>query len=358
MHWSKYRVPALALVLLGWLAFFAGLVGLAPGGGATVLNPATRPAEIHSAPAGTPGAQTLSATIYLPLIAKAPTWEVFLPPIGNVLPPAGGADWLAYVNYYRALAGLPALPADAALSDGAQKHAHYMVAIDTDTAYESFLLYSAYFTPEGNEAAQKSNLFGSSAQSTPDEQAIATWMQGPFHALGLLDPALRRTGFGSDRDASGVICMAAALDVISGLDGSFAPAGRLAVAWPGNGATVYLRTYTAGTDSPEPLSSCPSDYPTTTGLPITLQIGNGSLTTVAVTASALKRDGTPVEFCWFTENTYTSPDSRLQTAGRGILGARDAIVLVPREPLTAGSTYAVSVTANDWTYQWSFKAAP
>jgi uncharacterized protein YkwD len=354
MRLVKNRTLAFSLILLGWLVFFAGLVWAAPNHLASAS--ASLPAASHGASAGVSWTTVVSDTTYLPLVANQFPGVVIVP-IGSVTPPPSGANWLAYVNYYRALAGLPALPEDMTLSDGDKKHAHYMVGTNNSTSYES-MLYPTYYTPEGDQAARKSNLFASSSPGIPDDQAIAAWMQGPFHALGILDPALQRTGFGSDHDSAGWIQSAAALDIISGLDENRIPANIFPVAWPGNGATVYLRTYSFGADSPEPLTSCPSNYPTTTGLPIILQIGSGSLATVDVTASSLKRGSTVLDNCLFTENTYTNPDSSLQATGRAILGARDAIVLVPKDPLLAGADYTVSVKANGLTYTWSFKAAP
>jgi hypothetical protein len=62
----------------------------------------------------------------------------------------------------------------------------------------------------------------------------------------------------------------------------------------------------------------------------------------------------PLEHCVFDETTYTNPDSGTQSTGRNVLNARDAIVLIPRNPLTAGAIYQVSITANGQTYAWSF----
>ena len=43
--------------------------------------------------------------------------------------------------------------------------------------------------------------------------------------------------------------------------------------------------------------------------------------------------------------------------GRQILGSRDAIILMPQQPLVAGQTYTVSITSNGTTYTWSFTAS-
>jgi hypothetical protein len=65
------------------------------------------------------------------------------------------------------------------------------------------------------------------------------------------------------------------------------------------------------------------------------------------------QDGTPLEHCVFDETTYINPDSGTQSTGRNVLNARDAIVLIPRNPLTVGATYQMSTTTNEQTYAWS-----
>jgi hypothetical protein len=61
-----------------------------------------------------------------------------------------------------------------------------------------------------------------------------------------------------------------------------------------------------------------------------------------------------LEHCAFDETTYKNPDATQQSVGRSILIMRDAIVLIPRAPLDQWTKYAVSVTANGQTYNWSF----
>lgn len=75
-----------------------------------------------------------------------------------------------------------------------------------------------------------------------------------------------------------------------------------------------------------------------------------------MTAVSLLDNGSPVDVCWFTENTYTNPNPTgyAQDLGRSVLGARDAVVLMPRNPLTLGHTYTVSLTVNGSTTTWSF----
>ncbi len=324
-------ILAVAMLLLGARLGNGVAVALDPGGG----------------PAAKVGPAAMQPRAYLPAIfriARPPVW-----------PPAPGSIWLEFVNYYRALASLPPVAEDPALTDGARKHAQYMILNNVIEPFEVSIDRQGY-TPEGAAAATKSLLLGSTTSATTDEQALAYWMQGPFHALGILDPALQRTGFGSDRNPGGaIIRMAAALDIVSGLDQSAVLPGTYPVFWPDNGMTISLRSYTQGTDSPEPLTSCPG-YLSPTGLPILVQVGDGSLPAVNVTSSQILQGAAPVEHCVFTESTYTNFDSNMQTRGRAVLGVRDAVVLIPRYPLVAGVKYTVSITINGQFYRWAFTA--
>jgi hypothetical protein len=154
--------------------------------------------------------------------------------------------------------------------------------------------------------------------------------------------------------------MAAALNVIDGLGSSPPASVAFPVMWPANGLTVNLRSYT-GSESPDPLASC-AGYTAPSGLPIILQLGAGNAVAFGgpspVTQFSLTEGATPRESCEFDENNYvnaTDPNyPTLQNLGRAVLSTRDAIVIVPRNPLTPGATYTVSVTANSQVYTWSF----
>ena len=255
--------------------------------------------------------------------------------------------WLDHLNFYRAAARLSPVTENAAWSDADRKHATYIVK--NDVLRHSEDPDNSCYTPEGQTAAQQSNLFHSSNRDDTDCGAIDTWMQSPFHAVGLLDPRLVQVGFGSFREARGNPRMGAALNVIAGL--SSAVKAPYPVFWPGRDTIIPLSLHSAGT--PDPLASCPG-YTAPSGLPLILQIGPGNLTP-EVSATSFTQSGRPLEHCVFDETTYRNPDRQQQQLGRGILGARDAIVLIPRFPLTAGTTYTASITANGQTSTWSFE---
>jgi hypothetical protein len=194
----------------------------------------------------------------------------------------------------------------------------------------------------------------SSTTAATDQDAIDLWMQGPFHALGILDPHLLQTGFGSYRESVPTTWkMAATLDVLRGR-GSLPPSVTFPVEWPGNGKTVGLTTY-GGSEWPDPLTSC-SGYSAPSGLPIILQIGSGSLTP-NVTAHSFRQGSAALDHCVFDETNYSNPDGNAQNLARSILNSRDAIVLIPRNPLVPGASYTASITSNSALVTWTFSVS-
>jgi uncharacterized protein YkwD len=270
-----------------------------------------------------------------------------------VTPPAAD-DWQSVLGYYRASARLPGLAEDAGWTAGDFAHARYMVKNDVLSASES--TGTPWYTDEGAAAAPNGNLMLSDNVNLSDQQALDFWMAKPFHALGLLDPALLVTGFGSFREDAGAFDpykMGAVVDVRRGI-GAIPGSVRFPVKWPEHNSTVYLNSYD-GAEQPDPLSSC-SGYSPPSGLPIILQVGPGSFTPV-VTAHSLKRGATSLAHCIFSETDYSNSISRLQSLGRALLNASDAIVLIPKLPLTPGA-YTVSITASGQTATWTFNVAP
>lgn len=274
---------------------------------------------------------------------------ISLPPTATPAPacalPAPSA-WLDYLNFYRAAAHLFPVTENTAWSDGARNHAIYVVK--NRALHHDEHPGRPFYTPEGRTAARQSNVFGSANADDTDWPAIDAWMQSPFHAIGVLDPRLVQVGFGSYRATEGNPRTAAALNVIAGINNQVTAA--YPIFWPGDGTTMPMGLHRGG--EPSPLASC-RGYRAPSGLPVIVQIGDGTLTP-AVSATSFTQNGRPLEHCVFDETTYRNPDRKQQKLGRSILGARDAIVLVPRFPLTAGTTYTASVTAGGRAYTWSF----
>src|SRR5688572_8499812 len=269
----------------------------------------------------------------------------------SVTPLAGDDNsWLDRVNFYRATAGLAPVQEDPTLSGAVSEHARYMVKHDEIKHTQN--RRRALATPAGAEAAAASVLVGSSRPMESDVWAVDALMQGPFHALGLLNPSLERVGFGIQRDGGGKIQTAAGLDVVRGR--STAPNHRrFPVVWPANGATVPIGTSTV--EYPNPLSTC-LDYSTPAGLPVIVQLGTGTVTP-RVTASWFMDGKRALRHCVFDENTYRNGNQVEQRLGRAVLDMHDAVVLVPRAPLQSGHTYRVVIDTNGQRIDWTFRVS-
>jgi len=283
--------------------------------------------------------------VYLPVIVHTDPQQGT--PVSPPDYPAAGAGWLEFLNFYRATAGLIPLANNSGWGEGGWLHSRYMVKNDYVDHSED--PENAWYTVEGDAAAKSSNLVATSNIYASDAQAIELWMQAPFHALGIIDPELHEVGFGSFREEDGGLQMGASLDVIRGLK-ALPATTTYPIAWPGDGMNIPLTSHL--TEYPDPLSSCPG-YQRPSGLPIILQIGPGDKKPV-VSSYSFKRGAQVLEACLFDETSYQNPDANSRDLGRAVLDARDAIVLIPRQPLEPGATYTASITVNGMKYTWSF----
>ena len=295
-----------------------------------------------------------TAIAFLPIILVAPSPT----PTGTPLPvtPPAATDWHNVLNYYRASAHLPAVAENANWSSGAVNHAIYMVRNDVLTNSENPA--TPLYSPEGATEAANSNLMLSDNVNTTDQQALDFWMSKPFHALGMIDPAWLSTGFGSFQEDAGQFDryrMGAVLDVRQGL-GAIPGSVAFPIKWPEHNTTIYLTSYD-GNEQPDPLTSCPG-YSAPSGLPILVQVGPGG-SNFTVGAHTIQQGNTSQPHCAFTSTTYTnSIDPGLQSLGRQILAASDAVVLIPQQPLIHGLSYTVSIVVNGNTLVWTFHVAP
>jgi len=251
--------------------------------------------------------------------------------------PAASSGWLDRLNTWRATTGLSNLIENPSWSQGDYNHAVYMVKNDLVTHYETPGV--PYYTPEGDAAARNSNIQVSSTTSSSDVQAIDWWMQAPFHAMGMMDPRLTQTGFGSYREVKSGWQEGAALDTLRG--NSFT-GGQYPVYFPGNGSTEPLTSFGGG-EFPDPLQACPG-YGVPTGLPVFIEIG-GNVATTAGPVHSFTGNGSALEHCVI--------DSTNPAVGSNLVG-RGGVIVIPRQPLQNGVRYVVALTVNGMPYTWSF----
>ncbi len=280
---------------------------------------------------------SISSVLALGMLSALPP----APTVAVSTVPAAAGPWLDRLNDWRAALGLSALTENATWSQGDYNHALYMVKNDLVTHYET--LGVPYYTAAGDMAAKSGNLVVNSTTSMTDPQAIDWWMGAPFHSMGLMDPRLASTGFGSYRQVKSGWQMAAAVDTSRGNPFT---GGRYPVFFPGDGSTEPLTTY-SGNEFPNPLQAC-SGYTMPAGLPLYVQIGGNVATTAGATHS-LTADGVPVEHCVI--------DSRNAALG-SYLKMRGAVIVVPKAPLRTGANYVVTLTVNGAPYTWSFTVGP
>ena len=263
------------------------------------------------------------------------------------------ANWssLSYTNFYRRKAGLPRVTDNPDWGAGNVLHAIYMVRNDSISRSEDTT--NQWFTPEGKETAENSNLYVDSDLNATFQDAIDSWIRGPFEAVGLLDPLLTQVGYGEYRELIGTqVRMGAGTDVLRGLNFSQIPV-TFPVFYPANGGVLPFTQPRVGVF--DPFTTCPdfTQPEAEFGQPLILMTGAGD-DVPNVTASSLLMGQEPMEHCVFDETNYVHPDPVVQRDGRAVLGIRDAIIVIPRQALVPGASYTVSITSNGVVYTWAF----
>lgn len=271
------------------------------------------------------------------------------------------SEWLEPLNHYRAMAHLAPVIADQTLSEADFAHARYLVKNYSALIKGPGLGIEAHrenpakpwYSAAGASAAASSDVIEGWSRNkkwlTP-AGAIRGWVSIPFHRLWILNPNLKRVGYGQFCEDG--VCVGA-LNVLNGADPIPSSPTPLAnpIEFPPNGAVIHLQS--AGGEWPDPLTAC-AGYTPPGGLPITLQMGahiDPRLSTYSLT-----KNGTfpaPIEACGFDAANYYNPDPVQQSRGRNVLANFGAIVIIPRGPLDPGN-YTASIVTDGRRYEWSF----
>jgi len=273
------------------------------------------------------------------------------------------ADWLGWFNLYRAQAGLNLVSESSTFSTAALDHSQWMAKnnylshpeckepVSANVCDPVEKLSDGVPTFDGTLAGHTAGMQGNISYFTNDRTNRAfleSWMTGPFHSAGMLDPGLTTTGFGRGSNAAAAeVRFAATLNILG--DVRAFPAGTmLPIGWPGNGSVTSMTSYTGG-EYPDPLTPC-AGYATPTGLPIVVRYGR--FANISVTTSSLVEiddDGAtvaPLEVCAYGSQQYTNADDGdAQTLGRQVLDGHASVVLIPRQPLVVGKRYRYAVSA-------------
>lgn len=256
-----------------------------------------------------------------------------LKPTDTPLPGADKANALAFLNEIRKQSGLAAVVEDTTLSDGANKHANYLVLNAGDVAqtgdYHSEDPTKPGYTKEGDDVAGNSDIdptcFGSW------QVPMRNWLNGPLHAIPLLSPDLDKVGLGHVEKFEGGFCNAA---FVLGFHFTFPPATINQPIYypPSNGAHLFLAY--DGAEGDAPYAQCGGTYS-----------GPG----IFLKDAASIRPGD------VTQHLFSQGDTAV--SGNNCMGVFfNMIYIMPSASLEAGKKYTVSITTIRNTYTWSFYA--
>ncbi len=227
--------------------------------------------------------------------------------LASEAPAKTAAQAIASLNELRVAHGIPPLVNDAVLSTACQLHAHYMFlngGWDQDNAHSERPSNPGY-TVRGAGAARRAVLAGT-GWFAPNP-----WATAPVHFSQVLNPALRRTGYGQK---SVFIC----LDTVAGLTTQDADL----LTYPGPNATGVPPALTAAEITPE-----------------------GILTTPGVSVGIRTGTKTGPYLMLFTKAPLVSVDSASLAGPAGPVPlAVTGRFLIPRTPLQPRTPYTASVS--------------
>jgi hypothetical protein len=267
-----------------------------------------------------------------------------------------GSHWLGEVNVYREAAGLQPVTDQPAWDAGLLDHFEYLRHTPKSYLRGPYASMhtenpaSPYYTAAGAHEAASSDLIADATTSPVHD--IDSWLACPFHAVGILRASLGQTAFASADGYAG-------LDVVNGLNEQRDAQGP--ILFPGPGMTTDLTSY-CGNEYPSPLQTCgwTGDYDL--GLPLVALLTSAPSTQLA--ASLQETDGgaamTPAngDLCVVDASTYKTTDTVYGPTGASILTGDNAVFLIPRSTLRAGTYHATLDQPGRPKIVWSFGVAP
>lgn len=270
----------------------------------------------------------------------------------------GETDWLGRINEIRQGSQLPPVREEAAWSAGILAHLNYLRQTPPSYITGEYVSEhtenpaSPYYTASGAKEAESSDLGG----GTSNVEAIDNWLTAPFHAIGMLRPALQAVAFARDPSTGN-----AGLDVISGLAEYGYPSQQ--VLFPGPGSTIDLPRFLG--ESPSPLETCQAQHPgadyNSAGLPLIALLTESP--SAGLSATLTRPDGSSVnsssdELCVVTASNFVTNDAVYGPTGESILATDYAVFVIPRLPLVAGSYTADIAQPGRADIVWSFNSQP
>lgn len=271
---------------------------------------------------------------------EALRWSNSLRPADSVAPGDAEKIVLDDVNRRRRDAGLAAVGIDPVLSDGARKHAQYLITNDGDPSTSGLGAHNEDsslpgYTPEGARAGKAADISHQGPQGSVDR-----WMATLYHRIPILNPKLRRIGVGFA--PGGKWGWAGVLNLIEGLDNS--AKGSASVRYPASEQKDVPLEF--GAENPDPVpGGCHG-----AGYPVTLTFYDWS--TVTGVSAVLRGAGGKEIACHLS--TPEQPASGFPQQG--------TICLIPKAHLAPGTTYTVEINCKsngrDVVEKWKFRTRP
>jgi uncharacterized protein YkwD len=251
------------------------------------------------------------------------------------------AKVLARVNDYRALAGLAPVTLDPKLSRGCQAHCAYLARNAEHPSTRGLGAHDEAsglpgFSADGQRAGRASVISWGGVNA---ESATDGWMATLYHRVPILQPNLKRVGFGQSRRGAGWVV---ALDVHRGAEPSPAPG---VVLYPAPDQVGVPLAFPPG-EEPNPI---PESRDGRAGYPVTATYPRGTkLRDVALTLKDAAGCDVPA---W-----SSSPEKPANPAFPNHQGS--TVCLIAHAPLRPATTYTATgkgeVDGRPWVRTWRF----
>jgi hypothetical protein len=243
---------------------------------------------------------------------------------------------VSLLNTYRLLGSIDPVALDTDLCKGCQLHANYLTSNSVSLGVVGLKAHTETpgtngYTTIGAKSAQNSVIY----EGVTATQAVTNWMQTLYHRLGMMDPNLKRVGFGSQGEYQ-------VMDIGQGrLRGMLAHDSISLFPWPGMTSVPgsYVR------EIPHPIAS-----DNEIGIPITVEffgLRGVSIEQPVVHLRDLSNGRELGAYVQYPGHPFLPPWDLAQL-----------IAIIPHNPLPGGSVIEVEVNAfvdgGPFTTQWQF----
>jgi hypothetical protein len=261
------------------------------------------------------------------------------------------SGWLVNLNYYRVAAGLKPITEDKNLSASVKKHMIYLVKSDPKYFVGAYINRhsenpaSPYYTLAGAGSGNELT----SNTSANEAGAIDSWMQAPFHAVGLLREGLKSVGFDTEFNATTGL-YEFGMDIFGNLKSQ----RTKIVIYPGKGSLSRMDHFQG--ESPDSREACGSNWKNYGGLPLWVSLLTSppsQMTAQLITPSGkvLKSGG---DICIVNEKNFITSDRVNRAAGKAIITGGHLVLIIPKRSLAPGMQKASLSMKGRPAITWSF----